>query len=101
MVGEGLLHNKPVQGLRLTKLFHWIYAEPAKNRLKSLLAGSFFFFFFFGGDLDDWEVITGCHQNRTSVPQLIETSVYFWLVRHKSSDIILSTLGLAQAYCAI
>ena len=32
-------------------------------------------------DLDDWEVITGCHQNRTSVSQLIETSVYFQLVR--------------------
>ena len=25
--------------------------------------------------LDDWEVITGCHQNRTSVPQLVETLV--------------------------
>ena len=88
MVGEGLLHNKPVQGLRLTKLYHRIYAEPAKNRLKSLLAGSFFWGG--GGDLDDWEVITGCRQNRTSVPQPIEASVYFWLVRHKSSDIILS-----------
>ena len=43
---------------------------------------------------------TGCHQNRTSVSQLIETSVYFWLVWCKSSDMILSTLGLAQAYCA-
>ena len=28
-------------------------------------------------DLDDWEVNTGCHQNRTSVPQLIVTSVFF------------------------
>ena len=28
-------------------------------------------------DLDHWEVITGCHQNRTSVSQLIETLVYF------------------------
>ena len=46
----------------------------------------------FLGDLDDWEVITGCHQNRTSVPQPIETSVYFWLVRHKSSDIICQML---------
>ena len=27
-------------------------------------------------DLDDWEVITGGHQNWTSVSQLIETSVY-------------------------
>ena len=36
-------------------------------------------------DLDDWEVITGYHQNRT-VPQSIETSVYFQLVGHKSSD---------------
>ena len=35
----GLLHNKPVQGLRLTKLFHWNYAEPADNRPKSLSAG--------------------------------------------------------------
>ena len=39
-------------------------------------------------DLDDWEVTTGCHQNRTLVPQLIETLVYFWLVQCKSSDII-------------
>ena len=38
-------------------------------------------------DLDGWEVIT-CHQNWTSVPQLIETSAYFQLVRCKSSDII-------------
>ena len=26
-------------------------------------------------DLDDWEVITGSHLNRTLVPQLIEISV--------------------------
>ena len=39
-------------------------------------------------DSDDWEVITGGHQNRTSVSQLIETSVYFQLVWRKSSDII-------------
>ena len=39
-------------------------------------------------DLDGWEVITDCHQNRTSVPQLKETSAYFQLVRCKSSDII-------------
>ena len=37
-----------------------------------------------------------------SVSQLIETSVYFRLVWCKSSDMILSTLGLllTQAYCA-
>ena len=39
-------------------------------------------------DLNDWEVIPGCHHNWTSVSQLIETSVYFQLVRCKSSDII-------------
>ena len=28
----------------------------------------------------DWEAITGCHQNQTSVPKLIETPVSFsWL----------------------
>ena len=31
-------------------------------------------------DLDDWEVKTGCHLNRTSAPQLMETLVSFsWL----------------------
>ena len=31
-------------------------------------------------DLDDWEVITGCHLNRTSVPQLVRTLVSLsWL----------------------
>ena len=34
---------------------------------ETAVCGSFF------DDLDDWEVITGCHQNRTSFPQLIET----------------------------
>ena len=47
LVGEGLLHSKPVQGIRLTNY------------------------------------ITGFTPN-----QLIETSVYFRLVRHKSSDVI-------------
>ena len=67
--GEGLLHSKPVQGLRLT---NYITGFTPKS-----------------------------NQDRTSVSQPIETSVYFQLVRSKSSDIILSTLGLAQAYCAI
>ena len=67
----------------------------SSNKSETAVCGSLF------EDLDDWEVITGCHQNWTSVSQLIETSVYFRLVWHKSSDMILSTLGLAQAYCAI
>ena len=33
-------------------------------------------------DLDDWEVITGCHQNRNSVLRM-ETSVFFsWLAQY-------------------
>ena len=52
------------------------------NESRTAVCGSLF------EDLDDWEVITGGHQNQTSVSQLIETSVYFQLVRRKSSDII-------------
>ena len=54
----------------------------SSNENETAVCGSLF------EDLDDWEVITGCHQNWTSVPQLIETSAYFQLVRCKSSDII-------------
>ena len=46
-------------------------------------------------DLDDWEVISGCHQNQTLVPQLIETLVSTsWLAQIN----ILSILDLVQAY---
>ena len=56
--------------------------QRSSNESETAVCGSLF------EDLNDWEVITGCHQNRTSVPQLIETSVYFQLVRHKSRDMI-------------
>ena len=125
--GEGLLYNKPVQALRLTKyitrfmlnqlkidrspilmvtsdylpVIQIIKKEPETavslsselisvvhlvHQLDDCLHLTCLWFPF--EDLNDWEVITGCHQNRNSVSRMIETLVYFQLVRHKSSDII-------------
>ena len=67
----------------------------SSNESETAVCGSLF------EDLDDWEVITGCHQNWTSVSQLIETSVYFQLVWRKSSDIICQndiTLSISVVY---
>ena len=74
--GEGLLHSKPVQGLRLTKIISLDLRQTSRD------SGSLF------EDLDDWEVTTGCHQNQTLVSQLIQALVYFRLVWRKSSDMI-------------
>ena len=60
----------------------------SSNKSETAVCGSLF------EDLDDWEVITGYHQNRTLVSQPIETLAYFQLVWRKSSGMILSGFTL-------